>query len=127
MGGAELAAFRQNCSVHPDSQGIPAVLRDDKQAGKCRHRLLKLVPLGGVAECQPLLLTLSPARALGRWQARPPLALTALQTVLEAACLSALLACTVASLVTEQEPHSATAMQGENSVLFTEHQSSLGL
>lgn len=126
-GGAELAVFRQNCSVHPGSQGIPAERRDDKQAGKCRYRLFRLVPLGGVAECQTLLHALSPARALGRWQARPPPALTALQMVLEAAHLSALLACSVVSLVTEQGPHPTMAMQGENDMLFTEHQSSPGL
>lgn len=57
-GGAELAVFRQNCSVCPGSQRIPAELGDDKQAGKCRHRLFRLVPLGGVAECQ------TPLRAL---------------------------------------------------------------
>lgn len=70
-GGAELAVFRKNCSVCPGSQGIPAELRDDKQAGKCKRRLFRLVPLGGVAECQTLLRAPSPARALGRWQARP--------------------------------------------------------
>lgn len=104
-GGAELAVFRQNCSVHPGSQGIPADLRDDEQAGKCTHRLFRLVPLGGVAECQTLLCVQNPAIAPGRWQLRPPPVLTALQPVLEAAHLSALLACAVVLLVTEREPH----------------------
>lgn len=97
-GGAELAIFRQNCSVRPGSQGTPAELRDDKQDGKCRHGLFRLVPLGGVAECQALLRALSAARAVERWEARPPPALTALQMVLEAAHLSALLACALSLL-----------------------------
>lgn len=126
-GGAELAVFRQNCSVQPGSQDIPAELRDDERAGKCRHRLFRLVPLGGVAERQTPLCAPSPARAPGRWQAGLPPALTALQMVLEAAHLSALLACAVFWLVTQQEPHPAMMMQGENGTLFTAHQSSPGL
>jgi len=126
-GEVELAVFRQHCSVHPGSQDTPAELWDDKQAEKCRDRLFRLVPLGGVAESQTLLCDPSPARALGRWQARPPTVLTALQTVLKEAHLSALLVCAVVSLVIEQEPHPAVVMQGENAMLFTENQSSPGL
>lgn len=84
--------------MHPGSQGIPADLRDDEQAGKGTHRLFRLVPLGGVAECQIVLCVQNLVRAPGRWQLRPPV-LAALQLLLEAAHLSALLACAVVLLV----------------------------
>lgn len=97
-GGAELAVFRQNCSVHPGSQGIPADLRDDEQAGKCTHRLFRLVPLGGVAECQTLLCVQNPAIAPGRWQqasscSHSPSASAGGCSFVRPACLCRCLAC----------------------------------
>lgn len=89
----------------PGSQGIPADVRDDEQVGKCTHRLFRLVPLGGVAQCQILLCVQNPAGAPGPWQLRPPPAFAAPQLVLEAAHFSALLACAIFLLVIERVPH----------------------